>query len=104
MGKSALRGTEDWVAREGEEPMAVAVGTTIEAVYEDGVLKPKEKLDLEEGEEVRVEVTVLMSEGELEEFLRRNPCFRPEPCPGAPTDLSRTVDEYLYGPLESSDE
>ena len=79
--------------------MAVAAGTTFEAVYENGVLKPKEKLDLEEGQEVRVQVVQPMSE---EEFLRRNPCFAPDPLADGPTDLSETVDQTLYGfPRES---
>ena len=32
------------------------MATRVKAIYEDGILKPLEKLDLKEGEEVEIEV------------------------------------------------
>jgi predicted DNA-binding antitoxin AbrB/MazE fold protein len=73
----------------------------IEAVYEGGVLRPVEKLDLEEGQRVWVRVFRNQS---VEEFLERNPCFRPDPLADGPTDLSEKADEYLYGPVIGDDD
>ena len=74
---------------------------TIEAIYEHGVLRLLEKLDLEEGQRVRVRV---MRNQSVEEFLERNPCFRPDPLADGPTDLSEKADEYLYGPMVGDDD
>ena len=40
------------------------MATRTKAIYEDGILKPLEKLDLEEGEEVEIEV----KKASVEEF------------------------------------
>jgi len=53
--------------------VAIAMAKAIRARYEKGVLKPLEKLDLEEGEEViiRVEKRVVHGLVELVERLRK---------------------------------
>lgn len=81
--------------------MAQELLTTFEAVYENGALKPKVKLDLVEGEEV---LLGLVRSARAEEFLRDNPCFAPDPGPGGPTDLSERAEEYLYGRPAGSDD
>ena len=57
----------------------------IRARYENGVLRPLEKLDLEEGEEV----TVLIRRSPVRVFgilLRRRPSLKPE-------DVDRVIEE-----------
>ena len=44
------------------------VSRVVEAIYENGVLKPLEKLDLREGQRVRIEI---IEERDVEVLLRR---------------------------------
>jgi predicted DNA-binding antitoxin AbrB/MazE fold protein len=64
---------------------------TVEAVYKDGVLKPRKRLRLPDGSKVRVTITPL-DEGEdpLDRFLGT--------CDGPP-DGAENHDKYLYGDL-----
>jgi predicted DNA-binding antitoxin AbrB/MazE fold protein len=63
---------------------------TVEAVYENGVLKPKQALALAEGTEVRVSISTLQEEEDpLDGVIGI--------CTEGPPDLADNHDKYLYG-------
>jgi predicted DNA-binding antitoxin AbrB/MazE fold protein len=79
------------------DPEGGAMTTAVKAVYEDGVFKPKEKVDLREKTEVEVLIptparkddddpTGWMSAEELIGFIE-----------DAPSDMAENHDFYLYG-------
>ena len=77
------------------------MSTTVKAVYEDGVFKPKEPVSLEEHAEVEVVIPTLTArvieadEGDpsgwkaIDELIG---CIK-----GAPSDVAENHDKYLYG-------
>ena len=76
--------------------------TYVRARFSEGVLKPLEPLDLEEG----VEVTVSIEEGQtassesesiLEMFDRLRGSVPPEAWDNLPTDLVKNKKHHLYG-------
>ena len=66
---------------------------TIEAVYENGVLKPTQPLPLPD--QARVRLTVETSDGAAPRFAEFLDLARD--LPDAPADLSVQHDHYLYG-------
>ena len=72
--------------------MAIAV----EAVYENGVLKPAQPLPLKEHESVRV--TVEQRQPTLAERIVASACALPQETPDRlPTDGATQHDHYIYG-------
>ena len=69
---------------------------TVEAVYEDGVLKPAHPLPLQEHE--RVQVTVLPARPPVwERIVALTADAPPEELAKIPTDGAAQIDHYLYG-------
>jgi predicted DNA-binding antitoxin AbrB/MazE fold protein len=69
---------------------------TIEAVYENGVLKPAEPLPLKEHEKVRV--TVEQNQMSLaERIVARAHALPPETLDKLPADGAAQHDHYIYG-------
>jgi predicted DNA-binding antitoxin AbrB/MazE fold protein len=69
---------------------------TIEAVYEDGVLKPSEPLPFKEHE--KVQITVEVRQPTLaERIVARARALPPEVLDALPVDLASQHDHYLYG-------
>lgn len=69
---------------------------TIEAIYEDGVLKPTQPLPFEEHEKVRI--TVAESQPSLaERIAARVRVLQPETLDRLPTDGAAEHDHYIYG-------
>jgi predicted DNA-binding antitoxin AbrB/MazE fold protein len=73
-------------------PMAI----TVEAVYEDGVLKPAQPLPLQE--HARVSVTVQEKQPSLaERIVARAGALPPETLDRLPPDGASQHDHYIYG-------
>jgi predicted DNA-binding antitoxin AbrB/MazE fold protein len=70
----------------GGRPMSIS----IEATYKDGVLKPRKRLKLPEGAEVRVTITAV---DEVEDPLEKVIGI----CNTGRTDGAENHDKYLYG-------
>lgn len=69
---------------------------TVEAVYENGVLKPAQPLPLQEHE--RVTVSVELARPPLaERIAARARALPPEVLDALPEDLAAQHDHYLYG-------
>ena len=69
---------------------------TVEAIYEDGVLKPAQPLPLKEHE--KVNVTVEEKQPSLvERIVTRARALPPEVLGALPDDLAAQHDHYLYG-------
>jgi predicted DNA-binding antitoxin AbrB/MazE fold protein len=69
---------------------------TVEAVYEDGVLKPAQALPFKEHETVRI--TVEEKQPSLaERIVARARALPPEVLDALPDDLAAQHDHYLYG-------
>ena len=69
---------------------------TVEAVYENGVLKPAQPLPLEEHEKVRI--TVEQQQPPLaERIVARALALPPHVLDSLPDDLAAQHDHYLYG-------
>lgn len=71
--------------------------TAVKAIYEDGVFKPKEPVDLQE----KTEVEVLLPEKAAQDqddptgwktVMELKGCIK-----GAPPDMAENHDKYLYG-------
>jgi predicted DNA-binding antitoxin AbrB/MazE fold protein len=69
---------------------------TTEAVYENGVLKPKESLGLAEGAEVRLTIEALDDHDPLDDVI--GICTE-----GPDTSLAERHDEIVYGGLLRKD-
>ena len=78
----------------------------IEAVYEKGVFRPMQKVDLEDGE--KVEITI-KSEAERDlayeiPYIDSAADFSDITIDGGPPDLATNIDHYLYGlPKQTSE-
>jgi predicted DNA-binding antitoxin AbrB/MazE fold protein len=69
---------------------------TVEAVYENGVLKPSEPLPFKEQE--KVQITVVVRQPTLaERIVARARALPPGALDGLPDDLASQHDHYLYG-------
>jgi predicted DNA-binding antitoxin AbrB/MazE fold protein len=69
---------------------------TVEAIYENGVLKPAEPLPLQEQEKVRI--TVEARQPSLaERIVARARALPPETLDRLPTDGASQHDHYIYG-------
>ena len=85
--------------------------STVRAKYENGVLTPLEPLDLEEGAEVSVSVTLPKREEQKEGPLlrifqkvqERQAELAPDTWDDLPTDLSKNKKHYLYGHPKEDD-
>ena len=82
--------------------------TFVRARFSEGVLKPLEPLDLEEGAEVTVsiedgQVSASESESILEMFERLGKSVPPETWDNLPTDLVKNKKHYLYGHPKDKD-
>lgn len=76
--------------------------TNIRARFSEGMLRPLEPLDLEEGVEVTVSIedgqtSASESESILEMFERLRKSVPPETWDNLPTDLVKNKKHYLYG-------
>lgn len=76
--------------------------SNIRAKFSEGVLRPLEPLDLDEGAEVTVSIedgqtSVGESESILEMFERLRKSVPPETWDNLPTDLVKNKKHYLYG-------
>ena len=76
--------------------------TNVRARFSEGVLRPLEPLDLEEGVEVTVAIeggqtSASESESILEIFERLGKSVPPETWDNIPTDLVKNKKHYLYG-------
>jgi predicted DNA-binding antitoxin AbrB/MazE fold protein len=72
------------------------MGITVEAVYEDGVLKPAQPLPLKEHE--KVSVTVEARQPSLaERIVARARALPPETLDCLPPDGASQHDHYIYG-------
>ena len=69
---------------------------TVDAVYEGGLLKPKQALMLPEGSEVRLTVNPLRP-SLAERIVSRARALPPETVDAMPVDLATQHDHYLYG-------
>ncbi len=75
---------------------------TVEAVYENGVLKPVQPLPLKEHETVRV--TVEQEQPSLaERIVARARALPPGALDALPDDLAAEHDHYLYGTPKRSE-
>jgi predicted DNA-binding antitoxin AbrB/MazE fold protein len=75
---------------------------TVEAVYEDGVLKPTEPLPLKEHE--KVSVTVEPARRPIwEQILELTADAPPEELAKLPPDGAAQLDRYLYGAPKTRD-
>jgi len=96
----------EWIGfHVGDEAMAI----TIDATYEDGVLKPERPLALREHEKVRVTVEPQVEIAEpqdvqeptqepiWEQILALTRDLPPEVFDGLPTDGASQHDHYIYG-------
>ncbi len=73
------------------QPGGRVTSITIEAIYENGVLKPKESLALAEGTQVRVTISALAEDADpLDEVI--GICTQ-----GPDLSLAARHDELLYG-------
>jgi len=74
--------------------------TAVKAIYENGVFKPKEPVDLQE----RTEVEVLLPEktvGDEDDPTGWKTVMELKGCiKGAPPDMAENHDKYLYGDLD----
>jgi predicted DNA-binding antitoxin AbrB/MazE fold protein len=75
---------------------AQAMAFTIEAVYEDGVLKPAEPLPLEEHAKVSVTVEPVLPPI-WEQIIALTADAPPEEIAKVPPDGAAELDHYLYG-------
>ena len=78
------------------------MNTYVRAKFSQGVLRPLEPLDLEEGVEVTVSIedgqtSASESESILEMFERLRKSVPPETWDNLPTDLVKNKKHYLYG-------
>ena len=76
--------------------------TNIRARFSEGMLRPLEPLDLEEGAEVTVSIedgqtSASEPESILEMFERLRKSVPPETWDNLPTDLVKNKKHYLYG-------
>jgi predicted DNA-binding antitoxin AbrB/MazE fold protein len=88
---------------------------TVEAIYENGVLKPAQPLPLDEHAQVRVTVEARMPVPESqvkpepshtpiwEQILALTRDLPPEAFEGLPTDGASQHDHYIYGTPKRSD-
>lgn len=75
---------------------------TVEAIYEDGVLKPAQPLPFEEHEKVRI--TVAESRLSLaEQIAARVRALPPETLDRLPADGAAEHDHYIYGTPKRSE-
>jgi predicted DNA-binding antitoxin AbrB/MazE fold protein len=73
-----------------------AMSITVEAVYENGVLKPSEPLPFKDQE--KVQITIDVRQPRLaERIVARARALPPEVLAGLPDDLASQHDHYLYG-------
>jgi predicted DNA-binding antitoxin AbrB/MazE fold protein len=72
------------------------MGLTIEAVYENGVLKPTQPLPFKEHEKVTITV-VPAGPSLVERIAARAAALPPEVLAMLPDDLASQHDHYLYG-------
>ena len=68
------------------------MSVTVEAIYQNGLLKPKQALTLAEGAEVLL--TIVPVDGEYDPLDAVIGI-----CKGGPTDGAQNHDKYLYGKL-----
>lgn len=73
--------------------------TAVKAIYEHGVFKPKERVQLEERTEVEVLIPVPAptDEDDPTGWKAIDRLIGIADDPGGPTDVSENHDEYLYG-------
>jgi predicted DNA-binding antitoxin AbrB/MazE fold protein len=69
---------------------------TVEAIYENGVLKPTEPLPFQEHERVSVSVEPVRP-SLAERIVARARALPPEVLDALPNDLAAQHDHYLYG-------
>lgn len=70
---------------------------TVEAIYEKGVFRPVQKVDLEEGEKVEIIIKIAVEKDAAEDFsdIAQETGI---------TDLAVNIDHYLYGLPKQSEE
>ncbi len=75
---------------------------TVEAIYEKGVFRPIEKIDLDEGERVKITVEIEVKQTKSKE---KDPAadFSDIAIETEITDLATNIDYYLYGLPKQSD-
>ncbi|HLA77810.1 MAG TPA: antitoxin family protein [Vicinamibacteria bacterium] len=71
--------------------------TAVKAIYEHGVFRPKERVQLEERTEVEVLIPLPVDEGDPTGWKAADRLIGIADDPGGPTDVSENHDEYLYG-------
>ena len=69
---------------------------TVEAIYEDGVLKPAQPLPLKEHEKVRITVEAA-GPSLVERIVARARALPPEVLDRLPSDGAAQHDHYIYG-------
>ena len=74
---------------------------TVEAIYEDGVLKPAQPLPFGEHEKVRITVAASLPSGRADS--RSRSCLPPETLDRLPTDGATEHDHYIYGTPKRSE-
>jgi predicted DNA-binding antitoxin AbrB/MazE fold protein len=70
-------------------PDGLAMPITVEAIYENGVVKPKHQLELSEGTKVRLSVTPIAE--------NHDPLSSVTGIGGGATDGAENHDNYIYG-------
>jgi predicted DNA-binding antitoxin AbrB/MazE fold protein len=70
---------------------------TVEAIYEKGVFRPVQKVDLEEGEKVEIIIKIAVEKDPAADFsdIAQETGI---------TDLAVNIDHYLYGLPKQSEE
>jgi predicted DNA-binding antitoxin AbrB/MazE fold protein len=79
----------------------LAMAITVEAVYENGVLKPAQPLPFKELEKVQITVEV-MQPTLAERIVSRARALPPEVLAALPDDLASQHDHYLYSAVAFS--